>query len=59
MSRIWKLRIILECEPSLQFAARAQLLRELKLIADQNGLCLAGKQYDILEIEGLEGEEIV
>ncbi len=57
--RVWKLRIILECEPSLQFAARAQLLRELKLIADQNGLCLAGKQYDILEIEGLEGEEIV
>ena len=49
--RIWKLRIILESDASKQAAARAELLRQLKLIAERNGICLAGKQLDIVKIE--------
>ena len=56
--RVWKLRIVLECEASHQAAAQTELLRELKLIAERNGICLAGKQHDIVEIEGLGDGEI-
>lgn len=56
--RVWKLRIILESDASKQAAARAELLRQLKLIAERNGICLAGKSLDVVEIEGLGDGEI-
>ena len=46
-----KLRFLVECEASKQVPARAAFLRELKLIAERNSICLRGKQIDVLEIE--------
>ena len=50
-NNLCKLRIAMKCEASKQFAARAELLRGLKLIAERNSICLSGKQIDVLELD--------
>ena len=50
--KVWKMRVVLECDAGRQVPARAELLRELKLIAERNGICLAGKQIDVVEFGG-------